>query len=129
MCYVQEKGGYFQIDIAKVHLMYILQNKIKINWPNYFVSRMFVVKDYNRGSCLCCFSMIMKILRNFRISVVNLQNISLNQDQEFNSGTMRHMRYHWDNDLKVYYYKMKGSGKVIYNYDDTTEFGICNVDE
>lgn len=39
------------------------------------------------------------------------------------------MGYHWDNDLKVYYYKMKGSGKFIYNYDDPVEFGTGNVDE
>lgn len=42
---------------------------------------------------------------------------------------MRHLDYHWDANLKVYFYKMKWSGKVIYNYDDPTEFGTTFVDE
>lgn len=46
--------------------------------------------------------------------------------QEFNMSTMRHMGYHWDDNFKVYFYKMKGSGMVIYNYDDPAEFGTIN---
>lgn len=42
---------------------------------------------------------------------------------------MARMRYHWNNDLKVYFYKMKGSNKVIYNYDNPNEFGTVNVEE
>lgn len=37
---------------------------------------------------------------------------------------MKHMGYHWNDDIKVYYYKIKGSSKIIYNYDDSDEFGI-----
>lgn len=80
----QRKYIHSRIDIDEVHLMYILQNKIKIKWPNYFVLRMFVVKDCNRESSLCYVSMIAKILRHFRIGVVNLQSISPGQAQEFN---------------------------------------------
>lgn len=42
---------------------------------------------------------------------------------------MKYMGYHFDKYLKVYYYKMKGSGKVIYNYDDPTEYGIAMTNE
>lgn len=69
-------------------------------------------------------SMIAKLLRNFGIGVPNLQNISPGQAQEFNMSTMKYMRYHWDDYLKVYYYKMKGFSKIVYNYDDSTEFDI-----
>lgn len=39
------------------------------------------------------------------------------------------MGYHWDKDLKVYFYKMKVSVKVIYNYDDPAEYGIAMIDK
>lgn len=39
------------------------------------------------------------------------------------------MGYHWDNNLKDYFYRMKGSGKVIYNYDSPAEFGPVIVEE
>lgn len=42
---------------------------------------------------------------------------------------MRHMGYHWDDNLKVYLYKMKGFCKVIYNYNDPVEFGTTNIEE
>lgn len=118
------KGGHSRIDIANVHLMYLLQHKVHINWPNYFVSRMFAIKECTRGYSLCYASMIAKFLKHFCIGVSNLHNISLGQAQEFNMSIMKHMGYHWDEDLKVYYYKMKGSCKIIYNYDDSTKFGI-----
>lgn len=66
--------------------------------------------------------MIAKIPKHLCIGVANIQNISHGQAQEFNSITMRHMGYHWDNDLNVYYYNMKGSSKVIYNYDDPSDW-------
>lgn len=123
------KGGHSQIDQAEVHLMYILHDKFKINWTNYFVSRIFVVRDCNKGSSLCYISMIAKILKHFCISVQNLQYISLGQAQEFKKSTMTHMEYHWYNGLKVYFNKTKGSGRVVYSYDDPAEFGIVNAKE
>lgn len=55
------------------------------------------------------------------IGVPNIPCISPSQSQEFNMTIIRHVGYYWDDTLKVYFYKMKGSGKVIYNYDDPTE--------
>lgn len=68
--------------------------------------------------------MIVKFLKHFCIGMPNLHNTSPGQAQEFNMSKVKYMRYHWDDDLKVHYYKMKGSGKIIYNYNDLTEFGI-----
>lgn len=112
------KGGHYQIDQVEVHLMYILQNKVKINWPNYFVSRMFAFRDSNRGSFLCYTSMIANILKHFHIGVPNLVCISPGHAQEFNKSTMSNMGYHWDNNIKAYYYRLKRSSELIYNYDD-----------
>lgn len=39
------------------------------------------------------------------------------------------MGYHWDDDLKVCYYRVKGSGRVIYNYDDPNEFDPINEEQ
>lgn len=104
--------------------MYLVQHKVNINWPNYFVSRMFAIKKCNIGSSLCYVYMILKFLKHFCIGMPNLQNISPGYAQEFTMSIMKHMGYPWDDDLKVYYYKMKGFGKIICNYDDSTEFGI-----
>lgn len=106
--------------------MYILMNKFKINQPNYFVSRMFFVRDCNKGFSLCYVLIIAKILKHFLNGVTNLQCISPNRAQEFNKRTMTNMGFHWDNNLKVDFYRMKGSDKVIYNYDDPAEFGLVN---
>lgn len=53
--------------------------------------------------------MIAKFLRHFGIGVPNLQNISPSQALEFNTSIIKHMGCHWDDALKVYYYKIKGS--------------------
>lgn len=65
------KGGHSRINIAKVHLMYLLQHRVSINWPNYFVFRIFAIKECNRGFSLCYVSMIANILKHFRIGVAN----------------------------------------------------------
>lgn len=109
--------------------MYLLHNKIHINWPNYFVGRMFLVRECNKGSSLCYALMIAKIFKNFRFGVPTLPCISPSQNQDFNKTTMRHLVYHWDANHNVYFYRMKGFDKVIYNYDDPAEFNTTNVDE
>lgn len=38
-----KNGGFSRIDYSKVHLIYILLKKFKINWPHYIVSRMFAL--------------------------------------------------------------------------------------
>lgn len=104
--------------------MYLIQHKVLINWPNYFVSRMYSIKECNKWSFLSYVSLIEKFLKHFSIGVPNLQNMSPGQAQEFNMRMMKHMGYHWHEDLKVYYYKKNGFGKIIYNYYDSTEFSI-----
>lgn len=32
-----KNGGFSRFDFAEIHLVYILLNKIKINWEHYFV--------------------------------------------------------------------------------------------
>lgn len=119
----------YRLDQDEVHLMYLLQHKIHINWKDYCMAQTFVVRECNRGSSLCYALMIEKLLRHFDIGVPNLPCISPGQSHEFNMTTMRHLGYHWDTKLKVCFYKMKGFSKVIYNYDDLDEFGTNFVDE
>lgn len=118
------KLGNSRLDQDELHLMYLLQNKMFICWPNYFVTQMFSIRECNQRFSLCYSSMIAKFLLHFGIDMENLHNISPDQDQEFNISIMKHIGYHWDGDLKIYYYRMKGSGKIVYNYDDLVEFGI-----
>lgn len=40
---------------------------------------------------------------------------------------MSNMGYHWDDNLKAYYYCKKRSSKLIYNYDEPAEFGTVHV--
>ncbi|CAI8603965.1 unnamed protein product [Vicia faba] len=42
--------------------------------------------------------------------------------QEFSQRTLTNMGYFWDEDHKVYYFRVKKNGKKIYNFDDTVEF-------
>lgn len=42
------KGGHSRIDQSEVHLMYILENKMLICCPYYFVYRTFTVRECNR---------------------------------------------------------------------------------
>lgn len=78
-----KKEGYSRIDIAEVHLVYILMKRIQINWANYFVYWMFALKDCNKGTSFCYVSMIAKILNYFTIKVPNLLFKSLDPVQEF----------------------------------------------
>lgn len=70
--------------------------------------------------------MIQSILDYFGIDVPTLSFISLGPFQEFSKTTMTLMGYFWDKENKVYYYRMKGIGKIIYNYDDPAEFALAN---
>lgn len=77
------------------------------------MSRMFVVSDCNKWSSLYYASMISKILKLFCIGVPNILCIYLGQAQEFDKSTVSNMGYHSDDTLKVYFYHVKGCGKVI----------------
>lgn len=67
-----KNGGFSRIDYAEINLVYILLHKVKINWPHYFVSRMFSIKNCNKGTSFCYPSMIFKILNYFDIGLLNL---------------------------------------------------------
>lgn len=45
-----KNGGFSRIDFAKIHMVYILLNKIKINLAHYFVSQMFAIKEFTKGT-------------------------------------------------------------------------------
>lgn len=115
-------GGFPRIDNAEVHLVYILLNKIRINWANYFVSQMFSIKDCNKGNSFCYVSMIVKILNYFNIWMPNLQYKSLSMAQEFSQRILINMGYFWDENHRVYYFRVGKSGRKMYNFDDPTEF-------
>lgn len=62
-----KNGGFSRIDFAEIHLVYIMLNKIKINWPHYLVSRMFAIKECNKGTSFFYVSMITKFRSYFNI--------------------------------------------------------------
>lgn len=78
-----KNGGFSRIDYSEVHLIYILLNKVKINWPHYIVSRMFSINKCNKGTSFSYVSMISKILKIFNIGLPNLSYKSPRSAQEF----------------------------------------------
>lgn len=123
------KGGHSRIYQTEVHLMYIIENKFLICWPYYFIYRMFMVHEFNKGSSFCYPSVISKILKHFHIGMQDILNISPRPTQEFNITTMANMGYKWDKDQSVHYLCMKGSQRCIYNYDDPIDFDPIHVKE
>lgn len=67
-----KNDGFSRIDFVEIHLVYILLSKIKINWAHYFISRMFSIKECNKGTSFFYVSMIVKILNYFNIGMPNL---------------------------------------------------------
>lgn len=86
-----KNDGCLRIDNSKIHLVYILLYKVKINWPHYFVSRMFSIKNFNKGTSFCYPSMIAKILNYFDIDLPNLTYKSLGLSQEFSHCALVNM--------------------------------------
>lgn len=66
--------------------------------------------------------MIAKILNYLNIGMPNLQHRSPSMAQEFSQRTLTNMGYFWDEDHRVYYFRVSKNGKKIYNFDDPTEF-------
>lgn len=99
------------IDNAEIHHVYILLDKIWINQGNYFVSKMFSIKDYNKGTSFCYVSMISKILNYFNIGILNLQYRSLRLAQEFSQRTLTNMGYFQGGNHRVYYFRMGKNGR------------------
>lgn len=88
-----KNGGFFRVDSAEIHLVYILVNKVKVNWPRYWVSRMFDIKKCNKGTSFCYNSTVAKILNYFKIGIPNLSYKSPGPSQEFSLITLTNMNY------------------------------------
>lgn len=91
-----KNGGFSRIDFAEIHLVYILLNKIKINWAYYLVSHTFTIKECNKGMSFFYVSMITKILNYFNIGMPNLAYKYLGPAQEFSQCTLTNMGYFLD---------------------------------
>lgn len=115
-----KNGGFSIIDFAKIHLVYIILKKNKINWARYFVSQMFSIKECNKGTSFCYVSMIAKILNYFKIGIPNLTYTSPDQAQEFSRCTLTNMGYFWEVNHSAYYFRTGENGRKIYNFDDPT---------
>lgn len=91
-----KNGGFSRIDYSEVHLVNILLNKVKINWPHYIVSRMFSIKKCNKGTSFFYVSMISKSMKLFNIGLPNLSYKSLGSVQEFSQRNLTNLGYFWD---------------------------------
>lgn len=122
-----KNGRFSRIDFAKIHMVYILLNKIKINWPHYLVSCMFSIKECSKGTSFCYVSMITKIMNYFNIGMPNLTYKSPRYAQEFSQRTLTNLGYFKDINHQGYYFR---AGKMVgkYNFDDPAKFGDIIVD-
>ncbi|CAI8614239.1 unnamed protein product [Vicia faba] len=91
-----KNGGFSRVDVPEVHLVYLLLNKIKINWPYYIVYNIFRIHDCNRGTAFPYASMIAKIINSFDIDLPNLAYISPTENLEFSKRTIKNLRYYLD---------------------------------
>lgn len=98
-----KNGEFSRIDYSEVHLVYILLNKVKINWPHYIVSRMFAINKCNKGTSFIYVYMISKILKFFNIGLPSLSYKSLGSAQDFSQRTLTTLGYFWDVQRRVYY--------------------------
>lgn len=64
-----KKGGYSIVGKDEVHLVYVLKNKLKVNWPHYVASRIFALKESGRGTTICYPSFIQSILNRAKVLV------------------------------------------------------------
>lgn len=58
-------GGHSQIDSDEAHLIHVFENGVLLNWPNYFVKRMALMKECGKNMTLNYTSPIMKIIKHF----------------------------------------------------------------
>src|SRR3954470_22661440 len=114
-------GGYSRIERNEVVLMYLLQNRTRIHWPHFLAAKFHEVQQ--KTTALCYGSIIQTIVNHFGMRLDHLHYTRIHQSQEFSQTTLTFMGYHWNPVRKTYYLIQKGTGKVIYNYDDPTEFG------
>lgn len=114
-------SGHSRLDRPSLHLLYILQNKVLLNWGNYFVKRLFFVRDNSKNVALGYASQIMKILKFWKVATPIVPLLSPSAAQEFDSSTLSHMGYRWDKDRKCFYFFERKSKTRIYNFDVPSE--------
>lgn len=97
-----KQGSYSRVDKAKVHLVYVLKHKIKINWPHYIASRIFALKESGRGTALCYPSFIQSVLHRANVSVQEIPYKSISIHQEVCQKTLSLIGYTWDRSARLY---------------------------
>lgn len=45
-----KKGGYYRISHTEVHLIYILQKKVRINWPHTLCLKCLLLRIVKKGN-------------------------------------------------------------------------------
>lgn len=90
------------MDKAEVHIVYVLKHKLKVNWPHYVASRIFALKESDRGTALRCLSFIPSILNKSKVSVQGIPYKPVTTNQEFCQKTASLMGYTWDRTTRLY---------------------------
>jgi hypothetical protein len=83
--------------------MYIMMERKQMDWPHYFVSRMFALRNSKKDHFFGYSSMIRNILEHFKITY-NLAGLWVNpkRDQIFSMTQMKKMDYRWNDVIKDY---------------------------
>ncbi|KAK2412984.1 hypothetical protein QL285_048122 [Trifolium repens] len=96
-------GPYSRLDWKDIDLMYVMMENKKMDWPHYFVSRMFALRNSKKDHFFAYSSLIRNILENFKITY-NLAGlwISPKRDQVFSMTQMKKMDYKWNDTTNEY---------------------------
>jgi hypothetical protein len=116
-----KKGGLSRVEQAEVHLIYILKNKIKINWPYYIASRMYNLRDSGRGTALAYGSFIQEVLTAANVHHPPFPYTSISSDKEFSTKTMSMMGYLWCNERRKYKFVRRGYVPPRVDSDESEE--------
>jgi hypothetical protein len=116
-----KKGGLSRVEQPEVHLLYILKNKIKINWPYYIASRMYGLRDSGRGTALTYGSFIQEVLTSANVSHPSFALKSISPDKEFSTKTMSMMGYLWCKEQKKYKFVRRGYVSPRVDSDESEE--------
>jgi hypothetical protein len=116
-----KKGGLSRVEQAEVHLIYILKNKKKINWPYYIASRIFSLRDSGRGTALAYGSFIQEVLTAANVNHPSFPYTSISSDKEFSTKTMSMMGYLWCNERRMYKFIRRGNVPADDDSDESEE--------
>jgi hypothetical protein len=96
-------GPYSRLDWKDIDLMYIMMEKKQMDWPHYFVSHMFALRNSKKDQFFGYASMICTILKHFKLTL-NLAGswTSPKRDQIFSMTQMKKMDYKWNDVIKDY---------------------------